>query len=189
MGLKADYENFVRDLKKAAGDLFFGGETPTAFGGMEISTLVNVDGSNMDGQLHIDEHNKCYVQITKTVRYAGHQQPLLTKFAIAHEFGHIVAGEIGGRIGTAAVSLQSKKHEVAADLIGTVLLLRTGITPIMITTMLNEHGAFIMDDHAVGTHPARKDRVAMITTLFPKIRSGGTSAPTDAIAEILTRVT
>lgn len=187
--LTAEYQNFVKELLKAAGEVFFGGQTPTGVGDMKISSKVNVDGVNLDGQQFIDfDKNKCYVQITETVQDMGDAQPLLAKFAIAHELGHIVAGPIGGKIGTADVAMMSKKHEVAADLIGTVLLLRTGITPIMITTMLNQYGDYVMDEHEKGTHPARKDRLALITSMFPKIRSGGASAPIDAIAEILGRV-
>jgi hypothetical protein len=188
--LSAEYRTFMKSLIHAAGDAFFGGKAPAAIDDMKISAKVNVEGENLDGQQHVDwEKKKCYVQITETVRDMGAAQPLLTKFAIAHELGHIVAGPIGDRIGTADAPMMSRKHEVAADLIGTCLLLRNGITPIMITSMLNSYGDYVMDEHETGTHPGKKDRLALITTLFPKIRSGGRTTEVEAIAEILTKVT
>jgi len=188
--LSAEYKVFVKSLIKAASEAFFGGGTATAFGGMAIGSKVNIEeGGGIDGMQHVDyEKMKCYVQITDTVKMIGQVQPLLAKFAIAHEFGHIVAGPIGGEIGTAEARLDSKKHEVAADLIGTCLLLRTGVTPIMITTMLQSYGDYVMDEVEKGTHPSRKDRMAYIISLFPKIRSGGGSTELDAIKNILKNV-
>lgn len=188
--LTAEYRTFLKSLIDAAGQVFFAGKTPTALDDMKISSSVNVEGVNLDGQQYVDwDKKKCYVQITETVRDMGGAQPLLAKFAIAHELGHIVAGPIGAKIGTADAPLVSKKHEVAADLIGTALLLRTGVTPIMITTMLSQYGDYVMDEHEAGTHPGRKDRLALITSMFPKIRSGGTKSEVDAIGEILQTVT
>jgi hypothetical protein len=188
--LSAEYRTFLKSLLKAAGDAFFGGTLPTAIDDMKISAKVNIEGQNLDGQQYVDwNKKKCYVQITETVSDMGAAQPLLAKFAIAHELGHIVAGPIGDAIGTADASMLSKKHEVAADLIGTCLLLRTGITPIMISTMLRSYGDYVMDEHEAGTHPGRAERLALITSLFPKIRSGSRTTEAEAIAEILRKVT
>ncbi len=185
MRLSAAYKEFMTQLVKASSTLFFGGAEPSALG-LKISTDVNIEGTGLDGQQHLDFEKKlCYVQISEAASDMGAQVPLLTKFAIAHEFGHICAAELGAQIGTAEEKMGSQKHEVAADLIGTCLLLKLGYTPIMITSVLGpETGGFVMDEEAHGTHPARRARVGFITTLFTKVRSLGKSE-TVAIRETL----
>jgi hypothetical protein len=174
MKLTAEYKEFMTHLLTAASSLFFGGRDPEAMG-MKVSTSVNIEGTGLDGQQHLDtETGLCYVQISETASFMGDQVPLLTKFAIAHELGHLCAAEIGGQIGTATVNLGSQKHEVAADLIGTCLLLKLKYTPIMITSVLGEQtGGFVMDEEAHGTHPSRKARVGFMVALFTKLRSQG----------------
>ena len=185
MRLSAEYKEFMTQLVKAASTLFFAGAEPSAIG-LKVSTDVNIEGTGLDGQQHLDfEKQLCYVQISEGAAEMGAQVPLLTKFAIAHEFGHICASEIGGQIGTASESLGSQKHEVAADLIGASLLLKLGYTPIMISSVLGPQlGGFVMDENAHGTHPARATRLGFITTLFTKIRALGKSE-TVAIQEVL----
>lgn len=175
MALSALYKDFMTSLLDAAGSLFFKGKSPEALG-LTVSPMINIEGSGLDGQQYTDDKG-CYVQVSETVTWMSGEAPLLVKFALAHELGHICASEIGQQIGTSEASLGSQKHEVAADLIGTCLLLKLKYTPIMITTVLGPStGGFVMDEEAPKektTHPSRKARVGFITTLFTKMRSQG----------------
>ena len=184
MKLTAEYKRWMTDLLDAASALFFKGETPTALG-LKISKKVNIEGTGLDGQVHTDtDKGKCYVQISETASFMGDSQKLLAQFAIAHELGHACASEIGEAIGTSSLPLGSPKHEVAADLIGTCLLLKTKVTPIMITSVLSQYGDFIMDKEPTGTHPAQKARMGFISALFTKVRSQK-KPEIEAIREIL----
>jgi hypothetical protein len=185
MPISAAYKQFMSKMLDAASTLFFHGQSPQALG-LPVSADINIAGTGLDGQQHLDfEKGLCYVQVSELVTDLAAEVPLLTKFALAHEFGHICASEIGGEIGTAGLNLGSQKHEVAADLIGTCLLLKLGYTPIMITSVLGGHtGDFVMDEEAKGTHPSRKSRLGFITTLFTKIRSLGRTEVV-AIKEVL----
>jgi hypothetical protein len=78
---------------------------------------------------------------------------------------------MGAAIGTSELQVGDQKHEIAADLIGTCLLLKTGVTPIMITGVLSQYGDFIMDKEATGTHPSQKARMGFMSALFTKVRS------------------
>jgi hypothetical protein len=108
----------------------------------------------------------------------------VVKFAIAHEFAHVCAGNIGEQIGTAGLDLSSNKHEVAADLIGAVLMLNAGISQDDIKDAVGpDKGTWIMDDREIGTHPARKDRAAYIAQLFKKLDDK--VDPIEAVKEVL----
>jgi len=184
MLLSAQYKRWMTELLDAASTLFFKGATPSALG-LKISKKVNIEGTGLDGQVHTDTTTmKCYVQISETATFMGDAQPMLTKFAIAHELGHACAAEIGDAIGTSGLPMGSQKHEIAADLIGTCLLLKTDVTPIMITSALNSYGDFIMDKDATGTHPSQKARMGFISALFTKVRSQK-KPEIEAIREVL----
>jgi hypothetical protein len=184
MNLSPQYRIFVGRLIAASKSLFSGGRDITPLG-LKIGKKVNVEGTGLDGQQALDfDKGKCYVQITEVVVEMGQANALLAHFAIAHEFGHICMAEIGDAIGTSNLSLDSLKHEVAADLIGTCLLMETGVVPGEIIETLNAFGDFVMDENQHGTHPSRKARVGFIAALISKIRVSRIGQ-LDAITQVL----
>jgi len=184
MNLTPQYKIFVGTLIAAAKKLFTGGNDITALG-LRVGKKVNVEGTGLDGQQALDfEKGKCYVQITEVVVEMGQANALLAHFAIAHEFGHICMAEIGNAIGTSSLPLESLKHEVAADLIGTCLLMETGVAPGQIVDTLNNFGDFVMDESQHGTHPSRNARIGFIAALISKIRVSHTGQ-LDAITQVL----
>ena len=170
MLLSARYKVFMTRLLAAASELFYAGNPVTA-GPYNVGKKVNIEGTGLDGQQHIDDEKlKCYVQISEAVVEMGEQNQLLREFAMAHELGHLCMSQIGDQIGTSQLRLDSLKHEVAADLIGVCLLLKLGEVPVTIVSTLKSYGDFVMDEQRHGTHPARSERIGFIVALIIKVR-------------------
>lgn len=184
MNLSPQYKDLMTQLLAAASELFYAGQDPSGVG-LKVSKKVNIEGTGLDGQQHLDfDKGKCYVQISEAVVEMGQQISLLTSFAIAHELGHICVSEISANIGTDTLLMSSLKHEVAADLVGTSLLLKINTIPRSLVDLLKTYGDFVMDENQHGTHPARSDRIGYITSFIIKTRISQIGT-VDAIRQIL----
>jgi hypothetical protein len=150
----------------AASELFYGGERPTVFDQYALIPQVVVKpGTIPNGNLRPFGTGHMGVEISSGLLWL--KEKLARDFALGHEMGHGISARVLANIGMTGAS--GTKTEVVADLLSAYVWYRLGVNWTRLLGAITRAQDQIFDKCQNGDHPAGKNRICYIGTMFLKV--------------------
>lgn len=160
--VKGQLEVFI----DAVGHLFYGGEHPTVFDQYAlVPQVVVTPGAIPNGNLRPFGEGHMGVEISSGLLWL--KEKLARDFALGHEMGHGISARVLANIAMTGAS--GTKTEVVADLLSAYVWYRSGVNWTRLVGAITRAQDQIFDKCQNGDHPAGKNRISYIGTLFLKV--------------------